>query len=181
MRMASVKDYKQKSSRVWFWKCCSGSSVENHLEEDERRGRTPLRKQYQHERRVSVAQSCLTLCEPVDCNPPGSSSVHAVLQARILEWVVIPFSRGSSQTRDRTRVSCTAGGLSTAWAPSWETGMWWWLYYSHVPQITVEWALCTFQMWLGGWRKTGSWGKVTKFLLFILTLESRTSEKLNIQ
>ena len=64
MRMASVKDYKQKSSRVWFWKCCSGSSVENHLEEDKRRGRTPLRKRYQHERRGSVAQSCLTLCEP---------------------------------------------------------------------------------------------------------------------
>ena len=40
MRMASLKDYKQKSSRIWFWKCCSGSSVENHLEEDKRRGKT---------------------------------------------------------------------------------------------------------------------------------------------
>ena len=48
---------------------------------------------------VSVAQSCLTLCNPVDCGPPGSS-VHGILQARILEWVVITFSRGSSQPRD---------------------------------------------------------------------------------
>ena len=44
--------------------------------------------------KVLVAQSCLTLCDPVDCSPPGSS-VHAVLQARILEWVPIPFSRAS--------------------------------------------------------------------------------------
>ena len=45
--------------------------------------------------RVKVAQSYLTLCDPMDCSPPGSS-VHSVLQARILEWVAIPFSRGSS-------------------------------------------------------------------------------------
>ena len=43
----------------------------------------------------SVTQSCLTLCDLLDCNPPGSS-VHGILQARILEWVVIPLSRGSS-------------------------------------------------------------------------------------
>ena len=41
-----------------------------------------------------VAQSCLTLCEPMDCNPPGSS-VHGILQARMLEWFAIPFSRGA--------------------------------------------------------------------------------------
>ena len=51
--------------------------------------------------RVLITQSCLTLCDPMDCNPPGSS-VHSILQARILEWVAIPFSRGSSQLRDRT-------------------------------------------------------------------------------
>ena len=45
--------------------------------------------------KVIVAQSCPTLCDPMDCSPPGSS-VHGVLQARILEWVAIPFSRGSS-------------------------------------------------------------------------------------
>ena len=55
-----------------------------------------------------VAQSCLTLCDPVDCSPPGSS-VHGILQARILEWVAISFSRGSSRPRDRTQVSCIAG------------------------------------------------------------------------
>ena len=45
---------------------------------------------------VLVTQSYLTLCEPMDCSPPGSS-VHEILQARILEWVAIPFSRGYSQ------------------------------------------------------------------------------------
>ena len=53
----------------------------------------------------SVAQSCLTPCDPMDCSPPGSF-VHWILQARILEWVVISYSRGSSQSRDQTRVSC---------------------------------------------------------------------------
>ena len=51
------------------------------------------------------AQSCLTLCDSMDCNPPGSS-IHGVLQVRILEWVAIPISRGSSWPRDPTCVSC---------------------------------------------------------------------------
>ena len=58
-------------------------------------------------------QSCPTLCDPVACSPPGSS-VHGILQARILEWVVMPSSRGSSWPRDGTRVSCSsciAGGF----------------------------------------------------------------------
>ena len=54
--------------------------------------------------KMLVTQSCLTLCDPVDCSPPDSS-VHGILQARILEWVAIFFSRGSSQPRDRTQVS----------------------------------------------------------------------------
>ena len=49
-------------------------------------------------------QSCPTLCNPMDCSPPGSS-VHGILQARILEWVTMPSSRGSFQSRDRTPVS----------------------------------------------------------------------------
>ena len=49
-------------------------------------------------------QLCLTFCNPVDCSPP-SSSVHGILQARILEWVAMPFSRGSSPLRDWTHVS----------------------------------------------------------------------------
>ena len=62
-----------------------------------------------------VAQSCPTLCDPVDCSPPGSS-VHGILQARILEWVAISFSRGSSQPRDRTWASHIVGRLLTIWA-----------------------------------------------------------------
>ena len=62
-----------------------------------------------------VAQSCLTLCGPVDCSPPGSS-IHGVLQARTLEWVAISFSRGSSRPRDRTQVSCIAGRRFNLWA-----------------------------------------------------------------
>ena len=53
---------------------------------------------------VLVTQSCLTLCHPMGCNPPGSS-VHGILQARILEWVAIPFSRETSKPRDQTCVS----------------------------------------------------------------------------
>ena len=64
---------------------------------------------------VLVAQSCPTLCNPMGCSPPGSS-VHGVLQARILEWVAIPFSRRSSQSRDWTWVSCIAGRFFTIWA-----------------------------------------------------------------
>ena len=51
------------------------------------------------------AQSCLTLCDPIGCILP-ESSVHGILQARILKWVAISSSRGSSQSRDRTHVSC---------------------------------------------------------------------------
>ena len=54
-----------------------------------------------------VDQSCPTLWDPMDCGSPGSS-VHGILQARILEWVAIPFSGGSSPLRDRTQVSCAA-------------------------------------------------------------------------
>ena len=57
--------------------------------------------------KVLVIQSRLTLCEPKDCSPPGSS-VHGISQARILEWVAVSFSRGSSQPGDRTQVSCIA-------------------------------------------------------------------------
>ena len=60
--------------------------------------------------KVKVAQSCPTLYDPMDCNPPGSY-VHRISQARILEWVAIPFSRGSSQPRDQTQVSCIADGF----------------------------------------------------------------------
>ena len=53
----------------------------------------------------SVAESCPTLCNPMDCRLSGSS-VHGIFHASILEWVAIPFSRGSSRLRDRTCISC---------------------------------------------------------------------------
>ena len=62
-----------------------------------------------------VAQSCPTLCDTVECSPPGSS-VHGIRQARILEWVAISFSRGSAQPRDRTQVSHIAGRRFNLWA-----------------------------------------------------------------
>ena len=62
-----------------------------------------------------VAQSCPTLCAPVDCSPPGSS-VHGIFQAGILEWVSIPFSRGPSRPRDWTQVSLIVSRHFTVWA-----------------------------------------------------------------
>ena len=62
-----------------------------------------------------VAQSCPTLYDPMDCSIPGSS-IHGIFQARVLEWVAISFSRGSSQPRDRTWVSHIAGRRFTVWA-----------------------------------------------------------------
>ena len=59
---------------------------------------------------VKVAQSCLTLWDPMD------DTVYGILQTRIMEWVALPFSRGSSQPRDRTQVSCIVGGFFTSWA-----------------------------------------------------------------
>ena len=66
----------------------------------------------------SVSCSSLSrvqLCDPMDCSPPGSS-VHGILQIRNPEWVAIPFSRGYSQSRDRTWVSWMAGRFFTFWA-----------------------------------------------------------------
>ena len=57
---------------------------------------------------VKIAQSCLILCDLMDY------TVHGILQARILEWVAVPFSRGSSQPRDQTQVSHIAGGFFTS-------------------------------------------------------------------
>ena len=63
-----------------------------------------------------IINLCPTLCNPMDCRPPGSS-VHRILPARILEWVAISFSRGSSQPRDRTCVSSLVGRFFTTELP----------------------------------------------------------------
>ena len=57
--------------------------------------------------KVKASQSHVTFCDPMDC------TVHGILQARVLEWVALPFSRGSSQPRDQTQVSRIAGGFFT--------------------------------------------------------------------
>ena len=66
----------------------------------------------------SVTKLCQTLCNPMDCSLPGSS-VHGIFQARILEWVAISSSRGSSQLRDQTHVSCIGRQTLYHWA-TWE-------------------------------------------------------------
>ena len=80
---------------------------------------------------VLVVQSCPTFCSSTDYSPPGFSvhgilqpgilglpnpRIHDILQARLLEWIAVPFSRGSSQPRDQTLVSCIAGRFFTIWA-----------------------------------------------------------------
>ena len=59
--------------------------------------------------KVKATQSCPTLCDPIDY------TVHGIFQVRRLEWVAFPFSRGSSQRRNRTRVSCIVGRFFTSW------------------------------------------------------------------
>ena len=74
---------------------------------------------------AKLLQSCLTLCDHMDSSPPGSS-VHGILLARILEWVAMPSSRGSSCPQDRTWVFMSialVGGFFTTSA-AWEAGRW---------------------------------------------------------
>ena len=68
----------------------------------------------EEESESEVARSCPTLCNSIDCSPAGSS-VNGIFQARMLEWVAISFSRGSSQPRDRSRVSHIVGRCFTIW------------------------------------------------------------------
>ena len=67
----------------------------------------PRKERQERKKEREVTQSCPTLCDPMDYSLPGSS-VHGISQARILEQVAISFSRGSSQSRDQTWVSCVA-------------------------------------------------------------------------
>ena len=80
------------------------------------------------EKKMLVGQSCPTLCNPTDCNPPGSS-VHGILQARILEWAAISFSRESSQPRDWTSLSCIGRQILYCWTTR------------EAPELVIIWAL----------------------------------------
>ena len=64
---------------------------------------------------VKSLSRCPTLCSPMDCSSLPGSSVHGISQARVLEWVVISFSRGSSRPRDWTQVFCIVGRFFTIW------------------------------------------------------------------
>ena len=85
------------------------------------------------ERKVKVTQLCLTLCDPLNYSLPGSS-VHGILQARVLDCIAISFSRGSSQPRDQTQVSHIAGEFFTIWVTR-ETP---WERKVNVKQIKVQ-------------------------------------------
>ena len=65
--------------------------------------------------KMLATQSCLTHCDPMECSPPDSS-VHGILQARIVEWVAISFSRGSSWPKVWTHASCGTDRFFTVWA-----------------------------------------------------------------
>ena len=85
----------------------------------------------------SVTQSCPTLCNCMDCSLPGSS-VHGIFQARLLEWVAVLFSRGSSQPRDWTQVSCIAGRFFTIWATREAKWNLWLSLLSHLAAVSCE-------------------------------------------
>ena len=118
--------------------------------------------------KVLVSQSCPTLCDPLDCSPLGSS-VHGILQARIVEWVAIPFLRGSSWPKDWIHISHKADRFFTVWATMkpivkvyhnlilkiWKLGcelfFFFWLY----PWYVVEKAIATHSSVLS-WRIQGT-------------------------
>ena len=78
-----------------------------------------------------VTQSCPTLCDPMDCSPPGSS-VHGISQARILEWVAISSSRGSSWPRDQTYVSCIGRQILYLWTTREAPDFTWFHWFSYL-------------------------------------------------
>ena len=100
---------------------------------------------------MKVCQSCLTLCDLTDY------TVHGILQARILEWVAFPFSRGSSQPRDRTRVSCFAGGFFTSWA------------IREALKAKVAEANYSPVLWLASLKRASDTGEFSSFLLHTYT------------
>ena len=112
---------------MWWWKgsltCCStwGDKQSDTTEQLNWTEVTPsifykLIYSLKVKRETEVAQLHWTLRNPMDCSPPGPS-VHGIFQARVLEWGAISFSRGSSQPRNQTRISCVAGRFITAVPP----------------------------------------------------------------
>ena len=100
-----------------------------------------------------VAQSCPTLCDPIDCSLPGSS-VHGIFQAIVLEWIAISFSRGSSQPRARTRVFHIVDRHFTVWATR--------CYLDRFLKLINFWLLWIFVCFARAFFSCGEWG-----LLFV--------------
>ena len=93
------KKWNQRSRHSWSWNKWEEMKSREEGEDDVS---VPVFSSIESEKckgKVSVTHLCPAVCDPMDCRSPGSS-VHRVLQERILEWVMIPFSRGSSQTRE---------------------------------------------------------------------------------
>ena len=109
----------------------------------------------------TVAQSCWTLCGHMDCSPPGSS-VHGIFQARILEWVAVPTSRGSSQPRDQTHISCIGRQILYHWT-TWEALMYTCLgvcmlsCFSHVWLFTTLWTVAHQAPLFSGFSQQECW------------------------
>ena len=93
---------------------------------------------------------CPTLCNPLDCTPPDSS-VHGIFQAKILEWAAIPFSRESSQPRDRTLVSYIADRFFSIWTTRNQVGA---IPFQIVP-YSGDWLVRRKQR---SWNMCGNWG-----------------------
>ena len=98
------KRWEYQTTWLASWEICMQQHRKQQLELD-------MEQQSESE----VAQSCPTLCDPMDCSLP-SSSIHGIFQATVLEWIAISFSRGSSQPRDQTQVSRTVDRHFTIWA-----------------------------------------------------------------
>ena len=111
--------------------------------------------------------SPVRLFDPMDCSLPGSS-VHGVLQARILEWVAISFSRGSSQSRDQTQVSCIAGRHFTLWTTFSTYLIWSMLYFKADNFYGLTYYFLNCKWWKFQVVEIGSICILNMWLLFIL-------------
>ena len=103
--------------------------------------------------KVLVTQLCPTFCEPMNCSPPGSSD-NGILQARVLEWVAISFSRGSSWPRAWTQVSCIAGRFLTVWIFK---GLCWASKVLKNDELGALYSFAHLSFSSHGWKWTVSW------------------------
>ena len=106
--------FKIKINRQKHVQCQISPCLIIELQQMLNKNRSKGNRQFHNHSESERCSVCLTLFEPLDCSP-WSSSVHRILKARIMEWVAMSYSRGSSQPRDGTWVSCIAGRFFTSW------------------------------------------------------------------